>query len=86
MQLKVLLYFYMITILDLNTKKDILEIAKQSIVNESKAIANLINFLNKDFENAVKFILKLKGRIIVKRIGMSVTNLQSNTITQLFGY
>ena len=38
---------------------------------ESKSIANLINFLNKDFENAVKFILKNKGRVIVTGIGKS---------------
>lgn len=38
---------------------------------ESKSIANLINFLNKDFENAVKFILKSKGRVIVTGIGKS---------------
>ncbi|WP_117880580.1 KpsF/GutQ family sugar-phosphate isomerase [Aureibaculum luteum] len=55
----------------MNTKKDILEIAKNSITIESKAIANLINFLNKDFENAVKFILKSKGRVIVTGIGKS---------------
>ncbi|MET2984619.1 hypothetical protein [Aureibaculum conchae] len=65
----------MITILDLNTKKDILEFAKQSIVIESKAIANLINFLNKDFENAVKFILKSIGWVFVTGIRKSVTNM-----------
>ncbi|MCL4137355.1 UNVERIFIED_CONTAM: hypothetical protein GTU68_066231, partial [Idotea baltica] len=48
-----------------------LEIAKKSITIESKAIANLINFLNKDFENAVKFILNSKGRVIVTGIGKS---------------
>jgi len=53
----------------LNTKKNILDIAAKTISIESKAIANLINFLNKDFENAVKFILKSKGRIIVTGIG-----------------
>lgn len=38
---------------------------------ESKAIANLVNFLNSDFENAVKFINNLKGRVIVTGIGKS---------------
>jgi len=55
----------------LNTKKNILDIAKQTISIESKAIANLINFLNINFENAVKFILKSKGRVIVTGIGKS---------------
>lgn len=52
-------------------KKNILAIAKQTISTESKAIANLINFLDIDFENAVKFILKSKGRVIVTGIGKS---------------
>lgn len=51
--------------------KNILDIAKQTISIESKAIANLINFLDKDFENAVKFILKIKGRVVVTGIGKS---------------
>ncbi len=55
----------------MNTKKNILDIAKQTISIESKSIANLINFLNIDFENAVKFILKSKGRVIVTGIGKS---------------
>ncbi|MCB0474236.1 MAG: KpsF/GutQ family sugar-phosphate isomerase [Flavobacteriaceae bacterium] len=55
----------------MNSKKNILAIAKQTIEMESKSIANLINFLNKDFENAVKFILKSKGRVIVTGIGKS---------------
>ncbi|MCL4149411.1 UNVERIFIED_CONTAM: hypothetical protein GTU68_049341, partial [Idotea baltica] len=59
-----------------------LEIAKQSITIESKAIANLINFLNKDFENAVKFILKSKGRVIVTGIGKSA-NIASKIVATL---
>ncbi|MDY7394271.1 KpsF/GutQ family sugar-phosphate isomerase [Aureibaculum sp. 2210JD6-5] len=66
----------------MNTKKDILEIAKQSITIESKAIANLINFLDKDFENAVKFILKSKGRVIVTGIGKSA-NIASKIVATL---
>ena len=55
----------------MKTTKNILQIAKQTIFEESKAIANLINFLNTDFENAVKFILNSKGRVIVTGIGKS---------------
>lgn len=51
--------------------KDINKIAEQTILEESKAIANLINFLDSDFENAVKFILNSKGRVIVTGIGKS---------------
>ena len=52
-------------------KKNILAIAKQTISIEGEAIANLINFLDNDFENAVKFILNSKGRVIVTGIGKS---------------
>ena len=55
----------------MNTNKNILDIAKQTISIESKAIANLINFLDKNFDNAIKFILKSKGRVIVTGIGKS---------------
>ena len=52
-------------------KKNILAIAKETISIESKAIANLINFLDTDFEKAVHFILEAKGRVIVTGIGKS---------------
>ncbi len=65
-----------------NTKKNILEIAKQTISIESKAIANLINFLNKDFENAINFILNSKGRVIVTGIGKSA-NIASKIVATL---
>ncbi len=51
--------------------KDILNIAKQTILEESKAIANLIQFLDSDFKNSVNFILKAKGRVIITGIGKS---------------
>jgi len=55
----------------LNYNKDILKTAKETILIESKAIHNLVNFLNEDFENAVKTIYKSKGRVIVTGIGKS---------------
>tara|TARA_R110002073_G_scaffold4213_4_gene28070 strand:- start:29760 stop:30725 length:966 start_codon:yes stop_codon:yes gene_type:complete len=55
----------------LKIEKNILEIAKQTISIESKGIANLIQFLNSDFENAVKFILNSNGRVIVTGVGKS---------------
>jgi arabinose-5-phosphate isomerase len=55
----------------LKIEKNILAIAKQTISIEGDAIANLVNFLDKDFENAVKFILNSKGRVIVTGIGKS---------------
>ncbi len=55
----------------MKTQKNILQIAKQTLLEESKAIANLIQFLDSDFENAVNFILQSKGRVIVTGIGKS---------------
>lgn len=55
----------------MKNKNTIIENAKQTILIESKAIANLVNFLNEDFENAVNFIHLSKGRVIVTGIGKS---------------
>ena len=55
----------------MKTSKNILKIAKQTILEESKAIAKLIHFLDIDFENAVNFIFNSKGRVIVTGIGKS---------------
>ncbi len=66
----------------MNIKKNILDTAKQTISIESKAIANLINFLDNDFENAVKVILNSKGRVIVTGIGKSA-NIASKIVATL---
>lgn len=55
----------------LKNKNTIIENAKRTILIESKAIANLVNFLDADFENAVNFIHQSKGRVIVTGIGKS---------------
>ncbi len=53
---------------DLNS---IIATAKETILIESKAIANLSNLIDENFENAVKFILNSTGRVIVTGIGKS---------------
>ncbi|MBK5208584.1 MAG: KpsF/GutQ family sugar-phosphate isomerase [Flavobacteriaceae bacterium] len=55
----------------MKNKNTIIENAKQTILIESKVIANLVNFLNEDFENAVNFIHHSNGRVIVTGIGKS---------------
>jgi len=55
----------------LKNKNTIIETAKQTIIAESNAIANLVNFLTKDFEDAVNFIHNSNGRLIVTGIGKS---------------
>lgn len=49
----------------------ILTTAKDTILLESKSIANLVNFLNSSFEDAVNYIFNSNGRVIVTGIGKS---------------
>ncbi len=49
----------------------ILSTAKETILLESNAIANLANLLNSSFTDAVKFIYNSNGRVIVTGIGKS---------------
>ena len=51
--------------------KDIIATAKKTINIEAEAIKNLINLVDKGFENTVKTILNSKGRVIVTGIGKS---------------
>lgn len=55
----------------MKNKNTIIENAKQTILTESTAIANLVNFLNDDFKNAINFIYNSKGRVVVTGIGKS---------------
>lgn len=55
----------------LKTEKSIISLAKQTITIESDAIANLINFIDVEFESAVKLIHNSKGRVIITGIGKS---------------
>ena len=45
--------------------------AKETILLESNAIANLANLIDENFENSVKYIFNSKGRVIVTGIGKS---------------
>ncbi len=55
----------------MNSKENILKIAKDSFTNQGNAILNLHKFLTSDFENAVKNIQSSSGRVIVSGIGKS---------------
>ncbi|WP_093668134.1 SIS domain-containing protein [Tenacibaculum sp. MAR_2009_124] len=50
---------------------DILSSAKETILLQSNAVANLVNLLDKSFAEAVNFILNSNGRVIVTGIGKS---------------
>ena len=51
------------------TKKDSITIAKDVLRTESKAILNLIPYINKNFDKAVDLISKCKGRVVVTGMG-----------------
>ncbi len=55
----------------MKNQSSIITNAKNTILAESNAIANLANFINLDFENAIKYIYNFKGRVIVTGIGKS---------------
>ncbi len=55
----------------MNTKKSILNIAKETINIEANAIANLSQLLDHHFSEAIEIILNSKGRLIITGIGKS---------------
>ncbi len=55
----------------MKTNKNILEIAKNTIVSESKSIAKLADLLTDDFVKATEIIFNSEGRLVVTGIGKS---------------
>ena len=55
----------------MNNRNSIINIAKQTIESESKAILNLSNLIDDDFADAVTLIYNSKGRVIITGIGKS---------------
>ena len=55
----------------MNLTKNIRNIARDVLLNESKAVENLINFIDSDFEACVRYILQSKGRVVITGIGKS---------------
>ena len=55
----------------MKNNNSIINTAKETILIESNAIANLANLLDDNFANAITFILASKGRVIVTGIGKS---------------
>ena len=55
----------------MKTNKNILEIAKKTILSESKSIARLADLLTDDFVKATDIIFNSNGRLVVTGIGKS---------------
>ena len=48
-----------------------MDIARETIASEAAAIENLVNLLDRDFEEAVRNILQSEGRVVISGIGKS---------------
>lgn len=55
----------------MNIAKNIKQIAKNALINEARAIENLTNYIDNDFEACVREILQSKGRVVITGIGKS---------------
>ena len=55
----------------MNLVKNIKKIAKDVLINESRAIENLTNFVDDQFESCVQEIYSAKGRVVVTGVGKS---------------
>ena len=55
----------------MDTKDNILILAKKTILSESESIAKLVDFIDNSFAEATQIIFNSKGRVIVTGIGKS---------------
>jgi arabinose-5-phosphate isomerase len=55
----------------LNLQKNIKNIAHAVLINEARAIENLTNYIDNDFEACVQEIYSAKGRVVITGIGKS---------------
>lgn len=55
----------------MNLLKNIRKIAQDVLLNESRAIADLAQYINDDFENCVQEIYSAKGRVVITGVGKS---------------
>lgn len=65
----------------MNTKEQILILAKKTILSESESIAKLIDFIDINFAEATQVLFNSKGRLIVTGIGKSAIIAQKMVAT-----
>lgn len=65
----------------MDTKENILILAKKTILSESESIAKLIDFIDFNFSEATQIIFNSKGRLIVTGIGKSAIIAQKMVAT-----
>jgi arabinose-5-phosphate isomerase len=56
---------------ELNLAKNIKQIARDVLLNESSAIHNITNFIDDNFEACVREIYSAKGRVVITGVGKS---------------
>lgn len=59
------------TALTLNLAKNIQNIAREVLINESRALAQIASYINNEFEQCVQTILASTGRVVITGIGKS---------------
>lgn len=65
----------------MDTKENILILAKKTILSESESVAKLIDFIDLNFAEATKILFNSKGRLIVTGIGKSAIIAQKMVAT-----
>ena len=65
----------------MDTKENILMLAKSTILSESESIAKLIDFIDFNFAEAIQILFNSKGRLIVTGIGKSAIIAQKMVAT-----
>ena len=65
----------------MDTKENILILAKNTILSESESIAKLIDFIDFNFAEAIQIIINSKGRLIITGIGKSAIIAQKMVAT-----
>lgn len=65
----------------MDTKENILMLAKSTILSESESIAKLIDFIDFNFAETIQIIFNSKGRLIVTGIGKSAIIAQKMVAT-----
>ncbi len=55
----------------MNLTKNIKKVAEKALINEADAVRNLAKLIDEDFENCVKEIYQISGRVVVTGIGKS---------------
>ncbi len=60
---------------------NIIDLAKNTILQESESIKKLADYIDKDFEETVKIIFESKGRVIITGIGKSANIAQKIVAT-----